>query len=82
MDVGVDERALWPETVELALRRIARLLVGRMDLKQAMHLLRACMVEEALRGSGGSRRSAARLLGVSRPAIQRILRECPEINSQ
>jgi DNA-binding NtrC family response regulator len=50
-------------------------LVGRIGIREAQARLRKAMLEQALEGSNGSRRAAARLLGVTRPAIQRMLRD-------
>ena len=58
-----------------SLGSIAQTLVGRVGLKEAQRELRVLMVSHALRVCRGSRRSAARLLEVTRPAIQRVLRE-------
>jgi DNA-binding NtrC family response regulator len=52
-----------------------RSLVGRVGIKDAQGFIRKTMLEHALDASHGSRRAAARLLGVTRPAIQRMLRE-------
>lgn len=61
-----------------AMRDLARSQVGRVGLREAQQELRYLMVTHALRLCHGSRCSAARLLGVTRPAIQRALREGPE----
>jgi len=68
------------ELSDASLESVARVLLGRMTMKEALHALRASMLGHALRECGGSRRSAARLLGVSRPAVQRMLRESPELD--
>jgi DNA-binding NtrC family response regulator len=52
-----------------------RSLVGRVGIKDAQGWMRTTMLQHALDASRGSRRAAARLLGVTRPAIQRMLRE-------
>jgi DNA-binding NtrC family response regulator len=52
-----------------------RALVGRLGMREAQARLRRAMLEQALESSNGSRRAAARLLGVTRPAIQRMLRD-------
>lgn len=77
----------WPATPEevsrcLSTRRTAdglelnvRSLVGRVGIKDAQDWLRQTMLHQALEAAQGSRRAAARLLGVTRPAIQRMLRE-------
>lgn len=59
------------------LRGIVRCLVGEVSLKDAQQRVRIAMLDEALQACHGSRRSAARLLGVTRPAVQRMLRERP-----
>lgn len=53
----------------------ARLEVGLRDMKEAQRVLRLSMCAEALRQSGGSRRAAARVLGVDRRAVQKIAEE-------
>lgn len=57
------------------LRCAARAEVGRSSLRSAQQELRQTMLREALDASNGSRRRAAKLLGVTRPAVQRMLRE-------
>jgi DNA-binding NtrC family response regulator len=57
------------------LERSVRSLVGRVGIKDAQEWLRKTMLRQALEASQGSRRGAARLLSVTRPAIQRMLRE-------
>lgn len=52
-----------------------RPLLGRVGLRDAQSLLRQAMLRNALTASQGSRRGAARILGVTRPAVQRMLRE-------
>jgi two-component system response regulator RegA len=62
----------------LDLRRmhgLLRPLVGRFGLKEIQSHVRRVLVDEALARTGGSRRSAARVLGVTRPAVQKFLRE-------
>lgn len=55
----------------LPLRALARALVGPLELSEAVTLLRYSMFVEAL-ARAGSKRAAARLLGVTRPAIQQM----------
>lgn len=57
----------------LPLRRLGRKLVGRVHLKDAIQLLRQSMLVSAL-SNNGSKRSTARLLGVTRPAVQSMAR--------
>ncbi len=57
----------------LPLRRLGRSLVGRVHLKDATQLLRQSMLVSAL-SNNGSKRSTARLLGVTRPAVQSMAR--------
>jgi DNA-binding NtrC family response regulator len=52
-----------------------RALVGRIGLREAQCELRHMMVRHTLALCAGSRRAAAHILGVSRPAVQRVLRE-------
>jgi CheY-like chemotaxis protein len=49
--------------------------VGKAPLQQVEDSVRDTMVNEALKRSGGSKRGAARLLGVSRQVLQHILRK-------
>lgn len=84
---GVRAHLTWPATPDEVLlclkahgpsdelERSVRSLVGRVGIKDAQDWLRATMLRQALEASHGSRRGAARLLGVTRPAIQRMLRE-------
>jgi transcriptional regulator with PAS, ATPase and Fis domain len=65
---------LSPSDVDLAARRLLRPFVGHLGMKDIQTHVREALVREALERSGGSRRSAAQLLGVTRPAIQRWLR--------
>jgi hypothetical protein len=55
-----------------SLESVARELVGRVGLKQAVAQLRACMHVEALARTRGSRRAAAALLKVDRRYVQRL----------
>ena len=58
--------------------RAARVLVGRVGLKDAISDLRGAMVREALSRSGGSHRAAARLLEVDRRYIARVAEQLRE----
>ena len=49
--------------------------VGKADLQDVEQSVRETMVNEALKRAGGSKRGAARLLGVSRQVLQHILRK-------
>ena len=64
-----------------ACRRLARLLVGRVGLKEAQEQLRGSMNFEALERTGGSRRAAAHLLGVDRRYVQRMVQKFAEPRS-
>jgi len=57
------------------IRNLLRGYVGRFGLKDIQAYVRQAVVREALARTGGSRRSAARMLGVTRPAVQKFLRE-------
>ena len=63
---------LSPEDGEALCKRVARELVGRLGLKDAIYHLRGTMNFEALERSRGSRRAAANLLGVDRRYVQRL----------
>ena len=54
---------------------MARLLVGRLSLKDAIQKLRGTMHSEALCRTGGSRRGASVLLGIDRRCVQRMVDE-------
>jgi DNA-binding response OmpR family regulator len=60
-------------------RRMARLLVGRIGLKEAQLCLRGAMHGEALARTGGSRRAAANVLRVDRRYVQRMAAEQGEL---
>lgn len=62
--------------VEQQLAHVARALVGRFGLKEAVQSLRRTMSSEALVRSSGSRRAAANLLGVDRRYVQRLAENC------
>jgi hypothetical protein len=55
----------------LPLRALGRRLLGHLDLSDAVGLIRYAMFVEALERTG-SKRAAARALGVTRPAIQQM----------
>jgi DNA-binding NtrC family response regulator len=87
---GARAHLTWPATPEAVSRCLTthrtadeleltvRSLVGRVGIKDAQDWLRQTMLHQALEAAQGSRRGAARLLGVTRPAIQRMLREEPD----
>lgn len=84
LEAPVDRDALRACLVPAAgdsLQGMARALVGRIGMKEAQRELRVLMVSHALRLCDGSRRSAARLLDVTRPAIQRVLREAGDLDA-
>lgn len=58
----------------LAIHAAVETVVGRMSLGDALALFRSAMVDLALARQQGSRRAAAKMLGVTRPAVQHILR--------
>jgi DNA-binding NtrC family response regulator len=58
---------------EAQCRRLARMVVGRIGLKEALHCLRSAMLHEALARCGGSRRGAAALLQMNRRCVQRMV---------
>jgi DNA-binding NtrC family response regulator len=49
--------------------------VGKANLQEVEERVRATMVGEALKRAAGSRRGAARMLGVSRQFLQHVLRK-------
>jgi len=72
------QAVLSPEDGEALCKRVARELVGRLGLKEAIYHLRGTMNFEALERSRGSRRAAANLLGVDRRYVQRLADEYAE----
>jgi len=56
------------------LGQLVRPLLGHLGMKEILAHVRRALLIEALARSKGSRRSAAQLLGVTRPAIQKWLR--------
>lgn len=56
------------------LRLCLRSLTGRMMMKDVQHQVREILINDALSRAKGSRRSAARVLGITRPAVQKALR--------
>ena len=74
----LSDATLEPALVELIfcalpLRRLTSRLVGRMSLNDVQRHVRTAMLLEALTRASGSRRLAARMLGVTRPAVQQML---------
>ncbi|HTV22054.1 MAG TPA: helix-turn-helix domain-containing protein [Polyangiaceae bacterium] len=61
-------------SVSAHLMNLVRPLVGHVGMKEIQACVRRALLVEALARSNGSRRSAAQLLGVTRPAIQKWLR--------
>lgn len=61
-------------SVSSYLVRLVRPLVGHLGMKEIQTRVRQALLLDALARSNGSRRSAAQLLGVTRPAIQKWLR--------
>lgn len=59
---------------EPPLERFAGDLVGRVPLPEAQRVVRRVMVEHAIRRAGGNRSHAAELIGVSRQAVQQVMR--------
>jgi DNA-binding NtrC family response regulator len=72
------------ESIEKALREAPKLdalvaaSVGRMPMRELQTEVRRVMVEQALAKAEGSRSGAARLLSVSRQAVQQMVREREE----
>lgn len=62
------------DLVNIDLLAVARSSVGRLGLKEAQKMLRAEMFKEALRRVGGNRHAAARLLGIDRRYILKMLK--------
>jgi len=61
-------------SVSTHLMKLLRPLVGHLGMKEIQARVRRALLLEALARTNGSRRSAAQLLGVTRPAIQKWLR--------
>lgn len=85
---GVVAHLPWPATradvlrcfatiasAEVFLESALRLAVGRLSMREAHQCVREVMLLNALHAARGSRRGAAKILGVTRPAVQRMLRE-------
>ena len=75
-EAGLEGRVAFagePGEIEAVCRGLARDLVGQLGLKEAQELLREEMYSEALARSGGSRRAAARILGINRRCVQRLV---------
>jgi hypothetical protein len=60
-------------TFRLPLRLLCRTLVGQVAMKEALSLVRLTMLTEAIRRAR-SKSATARLLGVTRPAVQNMIR--------
>ena len=71
-DASLDLNEL--ESLAATIRTAAESVVGRLSLNDALTLFRNTMVDLALVRKNGSRRAAAKLLRVTRPAVQHILR--------
>jgi CheY-like chemotaxis protein len=69
------EDLVTPDLHLRALETALRGLGGRAHLKQLQRQVREIVVRDALLRSRGSRRGAARSLGVTRPAVQKIVRQ-------
>lgn len=70
------ERCLSVEARPLeALAPSLRAYTGRVGLREAVGFVRESLVTDALHRSQGSRRAAARILGVTRAAVQKFVRE-------
>jgi DNA-binding NtrC family response regulator len=65
-----------PQVLEAraAIQAAAANAIGSLSLVEAIRVFRNELVDCAIRQSNGSRRAAARILGVTRPAIQNVLR--------
>jgi len=84
---GADKHLVWPADLDTIraclvapdrwslLARCARLFLGCAGMRDAQEEFRSQMLQRALAVANGSRRGAARILGVSRPAVQRMIRE-------
>lgn len=61
------------------IRAAARRALGSVQLADAIRIFRTEMVDFALVQSSGSRRAAAKALGVTRPAVQHLLRHSKDV---
>lgn len=70
---------VWDQLLNEApdVRPFLRASVGRVGLTEMIALVRSVMLHEALAATGGSRRSASGLLGISRQLLQYALRTEP-----
>jgi DNA-binding NtrC family response regulator len=74
-DSGQVRSCLEAPTASSVLEAGARFLVGRTGIRSAQADLRRLMLQQALDATSGSRRAAARILGVTRAAVQHMLKE-------
>ncbi|HMJ14489.1 MAG TPA: response regulator [Polyangiaceae bacterium] len=71
LEAAVDRALTEPPELEQHVRSA----VGHLPIRDVEQLVRSTMVNEALARAGGSRRSAARVLDISRQLLQHILRK-------
>lgn len=74
LDAAAIHAGLRGFSVSSHLMKLVRPLVGHIGMKEIQAGMRRALLVEALARSHGSRRSAAQLLGVTRPAVQKWLR--------
>lgn len=67
---------------ELALTEVLTPLVGRYGLHAVVTFVRGTLVHQALELSGGNKTNAARLLGVTRQAVQQHAADPPSLSGQ
>lgn len=72
---GEDE----PAELSALLTDLASVLLGILDVKTAQRELRMAMMRLALRLGGGNRHACARLLGVDRRYVTKMIQENPEL---
>lgn len=79
LDEGMRHQEWWPSTTN-AVASSATVVdamkksVGQLDLVATLDLVRGVMVREALTQSGGNLSHAAEVLGISRQAVQQLVR--------
>jgi DNA-binding NtrC family response regulator len=57
-------------------------IVGRVSFREVLDRVRRSMAEQALAMSAGNKTGAARLLGITRQAVQQLIRDLDLTDSQ
>jgi len=78
---GVADFDVLPKRGEEILLEVSRRIVGRVGVKEAQRALRVGMFREALQLESGNRHAAARLLGVDRRYVLKMLKELTVVSA-